>query len=278
MNQFKYLSDRILSEPISNDPYPHLELNNFLSGSHFEEVLLDPQIHFEEQLSTERLMQTLITQQYKVQDFPGCTLSSGEYLRNFTRNEWPSKHEACESYGITYRLRKIQNPVIAALVEYMNSDEFMNAIKQKFSISTETTIVSAIQKNLTGYEISPHPDIRQKCMTYLLNINKDVSIDSCKVHTHMLQFKSKYKFIYKYWEDNPTIDRFWVPWDWCDTIKTISENNSMIMFPTSNYTLHAIKLDYDHTKWQRTQVYGNLMFVDPPEIVRQGHYKEFIKE
>lgn len=275
MSQFKYLSDRILNAVIVKVPFPHLELNGFLSEEHLEEILSDPQIHFEEQPSTERLMQTLITKKYKVQDFPGCTLSSGEYLRNFNRNEWPSKHEACESYGITYRLNRIANPVIASLIEYMNSIEFMNSLKQKFNIDGDTTIVSAIQKNLTGYEISPHPDIRQKCMTYLLNINKDDSVDRCKVHTDILKFKSKYEFLYKYWEDNPTIDRFWVPWDWCDVVKTISKNNTMIMFPTSDYTLHAIKLDYDHTKWQRTQIYGNLMFTEPPDTVRQGHYKEF---
>ena len=292
MDQFKYLGERIIDEPWSFEPFPHLVLENFLNKEHFDIVVNNDQIHFEEQLNTQRLMQTLITKDYKVQDFPGCTISSGQYLLNLMNNDFGNNsygynysksgmkvielHSACEAYGITYRLHKIKNDTIKELVAYMNSEHFHNSIKKKFEVVHSTTIVSAIQKNLTKYEISPHPDIRQKCMTYLLNINKDDSVEKEDVHTHLLQFKESKKFLYEYWEKCIDVDRFWVPWDWCDTKKIIRKNNCMVMFKTSNDTLHGIKMDYDHLKWQRTQIYGNLMYKDPVHVTRQGSYEEHI--
>ena len=49
-------------------------------------------------------------------------------------------------------------------------------------------------------------------------------------------------------------------------VKKISKNNTLVMFQPSNDTLHAIKLDYDHTKFQRTQIYGNLMYTNPKQF------------
>lgn len=45
----------------------------------------------------------------------------------------------------------------------------------------------------------------------------------------------------------------------------MSENNSMVIFHPDNNppTLHAIRLNYNHLKYQRTQIYGNLMYKYP---------------
>jgi hypothetical protein len=53
-----------------------------------------------------------------------------------------------------------------------------------------------------------------------------------------------------------------VPWDWCTSEKTISANNSIVMFEAHDRSLHAVKLRYDHTRFQRTQIYGNLWHTD----------------
>jgi len=76
----------------------------------------------------------------------------------------------------------------------------------------------------------------------------------------LLKFKDEYKFINEYWNDNPHLTRGWVKWDWCNIEKTVSKNNSIVLFKPSNYSLHWVKLDYDHLPQQRTQIYGNLMF------------------
>ena len=76
----------------------------------------------------------------------------------------------------------------------MNSDTFHSILRKKFNIKEATTVISAIQKNLNGYEISPHPDIRNKCLTYLLNINNN-EMEQKDCHTQLLEFKPKYKYI-----------------------------------------------------------------------------------
>ena len=60
-------------------------------------------------------------------------------------------------------------------------------------------------------------------------------------------------------------------------IKTINENNSMVMFHPDNNppTLHAIRLKYNHLKYQRTQIYGNLMYKNNPEF-QASNYKDFL--
>ena len=51
-----------------------------------------------------------------------------------------------------------------------------------------------------------------------------------------------------------------------------SINNSIVLFAPNIDTLHAIKMQYDHNKFQRTQLYGNLMGVGG--IVPQMNWKE----
>jgi hypothetical protein len=51
-----------------------------------------------------------------------------------------------------------------------------------------------------------------------------------------------------------------VPWDWVETHKQQTKNNSIIIFSPADDTLHAVKASYDHLVTQRTQFYGNLWF------------------
>ena len=46
-SEFGYLSKKILEAEIHDSPYPHLEIENFLSPEHFQKVVQDNQIHFE---------------------------------------------------------------------------------------------------------------------------------------------------------------------------------------------------------------------------------------
>lgn len=53
----------------------------------------------------------------------------------------------------------------------------------------------------------------------------------------------------------------------------------MIIFKPSSSpaTMNGIKLDYDHLKFQRTQIYGNLMFVNHPKTI-VSNYKDLITD
>ena len=116
---------------------------------------------------------------------------------------------------------------------------------------------------MTGETISPHPDIRKKALTYMLNINLR-HVEGCG--TYFMKFKPEWEHIYDFWKSESRVDRCWVPWDWCDTVFTQLENNSITIFAPGDKSLHAVKLNYDHLKTQRTQVYGNLWWNNKPKV------------
>ena len=274
MNEFRYLSEKIMDAQFENHPFKHICIENFLSENHLNQVISDPQIHWGETSSTEELIQKLFEQEYIIQKFPGCTTNVNEYLTKYRNNDFPleRKGNPVESFGITFRIKSYKNPFIYNLIKYLNGEEFKSTLKTKFNIKNPTNIITAIQKNLSHYEISPHPDVREKALTYLLNINKNNSVDNEPVHTHLLGFKKEWEFIPEYWENHPSENRCWIPWDWCETHKVTNKNNSIVIFAPNNDTFHGIKLNYDHTKYQRTQLYGNLMGVGG--IVPQMNYKK----
>ena len=260
MSQFTYLSEKILASPFEDFPFKHLLIEDFLSEEHLQKVITDPQIHWDETSGLEELISTLTHEHYKVQGFPGCTTNINNYKKHFKTKSFPSGSlgNPVETYGITFRLQKYKSKFIQDLVNYLNGKEFKAALTTKFGITVPTNIITAIQKNLSYYEISPHPDVREKGLTYLLNINKNSSVDEKSIHTQLLRFKKEWEFIYEYWKTNNHKNRCWVPWEWCETKVTCNKNNSIVLFSPADDTLHAIRLVYDHNKFQRTQIYGNL--------------------
>ena len=273
--EFDYLLARISDAPFLERPFRHLLIEDFLSPGHLERVTRCSQLALPPQQSSEALIAALEEAGFGVQAFPGCTTDVADYLRRLERNDWPVDKAKLEGYGLTFRLNRIDEPLLARLVAFLNGDAFHKALEAKFGIRRPNRIETAVQKYLAGYEISPHPDIRSKCLTYLLNINTNPQADRAAIHTHLLSFKPEWAFIYDYWETHPQYDRCWVPWDWCTTEKTVSANNSVVLFHTHERSLHAIKLRYDHTRYQRTQIYGNLWYTDCPFMVPAVEYGQF---
>jgi len=273
---FTYILKKIQDAKIIEYPFPHLDINNFLSNEHLELIIKDKQLHLNQKKTHDDIYNELINNGWKIQVFPGCTSNWDNYKKYINNGNYCSS-DPVENVGITFRLYNYKNNIIKKLIEFMNSNEFHNILKKKFDIKEDTNIISAIQKNLTGYEISPHPDNRQKCLTYLLNINNNKEIENLDCNTHLLKFKNNYTFVQDFWEKNKDVNRCWVPWEWCNTIKTMNKNNSMLIFKPDNKpaTLHAIRLKYNHLKYQRTQIYGNLMYKKHP-ISKNSNYKDFI--
>lgn len=274
MNEFNYLSEKILTTEFSQEPFKHIIIEDFLSAEHLNKILNDPQIHWEETKTTEDLIGKLYQENYEVQKFPGCIQNPKEYVTRLKTNDFPTgrKGNPVESFGITFRIRQYKNNFTRSLIDYLNGNEFKQALETKFKIQNKNRIITAIQKNLSHYEISPHPDVREKELTYLLNINKDSSVDNEPVHTQLLSFKDEWKFIPEYWNTHLSENRCWIPWDWCDTKMITNKNNSIVLFKPDIDTLHGIKLKYNHNKFQRTQIYGNLMGVNG--IVPQMNWKK----
>jgi len=277
MNEFNYLVDKVLDAKIYTETFEHIVIDNFLSDDHFKTILNDKQVHFNVCQNTKDLINTLQKKHYHVQSFPGCSTDIKDYLDKYKNKVWPNERNGTpvETFGLTFRLKKYDNSKIEEIVKYMSSENFQNAISKKFNLNKKTYAITAIQKNLSYYEISPHPDTRRKAATYLLNINKDDEVEKLDVHTHLLKFKENYTDIYRIWKEEYQFDRCWVPWDWCTTEKMIRKNNTIVIFPTTNRSLHAVRLNYDHCKFQRTQIYGNLMY-ENIDKVPQRNYKKLL--
>ena len=264
MSEFKYLLEKIMDAPFIEKGFPFVYVQDWFDKDHFDLITQAQQIDLPQYETTEEMIKDLQRNHYSPVVFPGTVTDIKQYLQWFHhRNvKGPSHaHGLLEGFGLVFRMNEYKEPKLKELIDFLNSKEFLSSLMKKFNKTGSTRVETAIQKYLTGYEISPHPDIRKKCLTYMVNINPDDQMDDWSIHTHFMTFKDNKKNIYEYWDANPLYDRCWVPWDWCDTQFVHTKNNSITMFAPGNRSLHAVKLDYDHCKKQRTQIYGNLWYL-----------------
>jgi len=267
-NHFDYLISRIVHADVAELPFPHLHLKEFLHEDDFDELTQSADVRLPPAADLEELFGHLDRAGYRAVDFPGCTSSREEYTRWIAEQATPKKtHKACESQGMALRNVRMTSPLTVELDEFFRSQEFLDAARAKFDITAPTEVDAGLQKYLHGYEISPHPDVRHKALTWMLNVNPDPRAADQEFHTHYMTFKPEWSFIGTLWEHNPKLETCWVPWDWCSTAARQRDNNSLVMFSPRWDTLHAVKAHYDHLPSQRTQFYGNLWYAREPNLL-----------
>lgn len=259
-SQFDYLIDKIQTAPFSEYPFRHVQIDGFLSPGHFAGLTGDPQIAFPPMRDARALLDHLRETGYRIIPFPGCVESPREYLDWLEGRKPARTHAATEGFGIVHRLVEARSALVEEFAGFLVSPAFQRALTEKFGLSGELEVDAGIQKYLHGYEISPHPDIRRKALTWMLNINPHDGSEDMEFHTHFLRLKPQWAFISAFWEGNPDVERDWLPWSWCETVKRHRANNSIVVFAPSNDTIHAVKARYDHLATQRTQMYGNLWY------------------
>jgi hypothetical protein len=261
---FSYVLEKIRSAPFSTNPFRHVYISELFTPAHFAEIVAAPEIQTSG-TSDPDLFDRLFDQGYEIIGFPGCILDKDQYIRwhrhkKISRNNRKT-NTSCEGFGITLRLMNPQTSILKELLSFLDSEDFNAALAAKFDLAREDVLFdSGLQKYLDGYEISPHPDLRQKAATYMVNINPGPDAETRTHHTHYLVFKDRYKYVQTYWDGHPDHDRCWVPWNWCTTERVQSENNSIVLFSPRNDTMHAVKADYNHLANQRTQLYGNVWY------------------
>ncbi len=262
-SRFNYLLEKVEKAPFIAKPFRHLEIFDFLSDNDFNEVVQSNEINIKSACSDEKLFDALFEAGYKMVPFPGAITDHKEYIRKRKSNKKVVSHSACESAGVVLRLVKPSSPVLIELKSFIESDLFNECLAKKFGINYNSVKTdSGIQKYLDEYEISPHPDMRKKALTFMVNINNSEQSESKNHHTHYMTFKQEKAYVSEFWKYNDVVERCWVPWDWCKTVKQQKTNNSIVIFAPGNDTLHAIKADYEHFTSQRTQLYGNLWYDD----------------
>ena len=262
-SRFQYLIDKINKAKFIETPFKHIEINDFINEEDFNEIIFCDEINIRNCKDDAELLKELFSQGYKMVPFPGAITDHNKYVANRIQNKKKSSHSATESAGVVVRLINPKSKMLQKLKKFLESVEFNRAIASKFDLNfSECLSDGGIQKYLDEYEISPHPDLRKKAATFMVNINNSPHSESKNHHTHYLKFKSEKKYVAEYWRGNPLVERCWVPWTWCDTVKQQKKNNSLVAFAPSYNTLHAVKASYNHLIGQRTQLYGNLWYKD----------------
>lgn len=264
MIEFEYLLEKIEKAKFSMEPFKHIYIENFFSEEHFQKIVNSEEIKLPDCSNDDELFRELFKRNYSVINFPGCTTDYKKYIKEHNCGAFASKHSACESSGIALRLKPTDN-FLVSLDKFLCSKLYNELISKKFNVDLDNcTTDGGIQKYLDGYEISPHPDIRQKAATFMVNINPSPISEDMDHHTHYMTFNKEREYINTLWENNLTIDPQWVPWDWCQSVFQQTKNNSIVLFSPSAKTLHAVKASYDHLKTQRTQLYGNIWYKESP--------------
>ena len=279
---FNYILNKINNAKFLYHPFKHIEINDVFENEHFNKIIDQDQIKFAKMNSDEELISHLENKNYKPVIFPGCVTNSKDYIKwHGNKKNKNLNVSSTEGFGMTYRLTNAESEIISKLVTFISSNEFQQVIAKKFSIDLKDVYFDqGIQKYLDGYEISPHPDLKSKALTFMFNINPNTSSEKLNHHTHYMRFKNNYKYVEEFWKGNLNFDRCWVPWDWCETIKTQTKNNSVVIFSPDNNTMHAVKAKYDHLPYQRTQLYGNLWYKKElkkiKSIVPQPKWENFV--
>jgi hypothetical protein len=274
--RFHYLLDRLERAEFDAGPFPHLYLRDFLSETDFKEITTADEVDLPVAGDLDELFAILKAAGYEPVEFPGCTKFIGEYRRWIEKASKPSQtHKACEGQGMALRLKRPTSGAVLSLDAFFRSPEFNDALRAKFGVSSPTRLEAGLQKYLHGYEISPHPDIRSKALTWMLNVNPSRRSETLGFHTHYLVLKPEYSFLYSLWRNNPTIETCWVPWDWCSTVKQQPENNSIVLFAPRWDTMHAIRAHYGHLATQRTQFYGNLWYEETSGVHYRPEFSDY---
>ncbi len=260
---FNYLLAKLDAAPFQEHPFRHIEINDFFSPEHFEAITNDPQIKLPVAADDRDLLRSMDAAGYRKIYFPGTTGDVERYL-DWHENKSGSidNNDTCETFGIVMRIEQFnEGSILPALNDFFRSSAFLERAADKFGISMSAVTADAgIQKYLDGYEISPHPDTRRKALTWMTNINPGANAEALDIHTHYMVFRPDFAYVKDVWAERSRVDRAWVPWSWCETVKRQPQNNSIVLFAPSNDTLHAVKATYDHLPTQRTQLYGNLWF------------------
>lgn len=263
MSRFDYLIQKIREATFTEAPFRHIEISNFFSEEDFRTLTTSKEIKLPPSQNDTELFENLFRHHYKIINFPGCIIDKNEYIAwHSQKGEIGNRNNtACEGFGVTLRLIEPSDPVLRELITFIESETFNRALADKFGIDFSKVYQDCgVQKYLDGYEISPHPDIRKKALTYMVNINPNTASAEQEHHTHYLTFKDAYRYVQEFWKGNPRVDRCWVPWGWCERVKQQRANNSVVIFSPSDNSMHAVKARYDHLPYQRTQLYGNLWY------------------
>jgi len=195
-------------------------INDFLGESLFQELISHPDINLGPCTDMSELNGSLNVAGWEVQLHPGCIATFAEYrqvregkalYKDANSYGHASRHQLLSGSGIAYRYQRSESSAIQDRISLFHGGELLKTLYEKFEIHHETTYDCGLQKYLHGYEIPPHPDIRSKALAFMLNLNTDPQSNLAEYHTHFMRLKSKYHYLYKFWDNHDEIQHCWIP-------------------------------------------------------------------
>ena len=197
---FRYLLDKIQACPFEEAPFRHIEVLDFFSTPHFSEIVACQEVAISVPNDDRALIDKLQTFGYVAIPFPGTTQNIDAYLKWRAGEGAHDNNDTCEGFGITFRLVQFRNTLLEDLSAFFASSDFLGCVADKFRIDLDgVRLDNGLQKYLHGYEISPHPDIRLKALTYMVNVNPGVGSEAKTIHTHYMSFKDEFRYVQEYW-------------------------------------------------------------------------------
>lgn len=230
-----YIIDKIKKSEIIDRPFPHIIISNLLEENDLIDIL--------NIINIDNLHS--IDKKYTKVQYPGAKNTNDDIITRPTGT------------GCVYSLKQEYYKKVK-LNDILNSVEFKEALFNKLNISKNIDgwNVHQINKDLNGYEISPHPDITGKVITYQINLSNTDELNNYDLSTKFHSIKSEY--LNNIDKLKIKKNRPWGKWEWFDEGKSIPyEKNTFMAFAPSDISYHSVKLqDYPQEKYQRTMLRG----------------------
>ena len=247
-----YILKKIEDAVIIEKPFPHIIIPNLLEDDNLTNII--------DNIEIDNLNE--IEKKYTKVHYPGAK-STNEKLTNRPTG-----------IGLVYALKEEYSKNNIELNTILTSKDFKEVLFKKFKIPTNIDgwNVFQINKDLNGYEISPHPDITGKVITYQINLSNMDTLDNYDLGTKLHRIKPE---CLKYIKEISSIKkRPWGKWEWFDEgISIPYKQNTFMAFAPSDISYHSVKLEnYPQEKCQRTMLRG---FIADSRLLKKAPKKHW---
>jgi hypothetical protein len=238
-----HLLRRITEAPIEQDPFPHSVVHDCFPPDYYDDLLAKMPAR----------------SSYTPAEYPGTGMFTARLGGNLTKDQTENHH------GYFFRdPEKI--PVLSNVIHFLRHEDFSRALLQKFSAPGSRGTGAAIPadkhvafsngrkdfhcqfglyKDSAGFEISPHPDIADKIVTFLFYLYPREAVTTCG--TLLCRAKpgvdvSRLKTDYGESARKEGRAGLWSGWEKFEGVKEVGQPNTLLVFAPNEISFHAVRM------------------------------------